>query len=197
MAEICGNCLMLDWSNKEKYSSKDKYWCKEQRRYVESTDRSCRYYSYDKSSNKNNSNSGYTSTGCSFSTIVRDILGYADNCELLNLLREFRENILKQNLQFLPILLEYDQISPLINEKIKVDENNYKFSLEFVQKFLSPFAIEFKNGNTENALLIYQNMFSYLKTTFGFDNITIDLNASYDLETLGKGRIRKLNTSEI
>ena len=45
MADICGECLKLDWNNKEKYSSRAKYSCNELRKYVEPTDRACRYYS--------------------------------------------------------------------------------------------------------------------------------------------------------
>lgn len=196
MADKCGDCLNIEWDNKERWSSIDRYWCSELKRYVEPKDRPCRYYSYDKG-RKQNDSGGYTSTGCSLSIIVRDILGYADNCELLTLLRNFREDVLKKNIQFLPILLEYDQISPLIAESIKLDENKYKFCLEFVQNFLSPFAIAFKTGDIESALSICQNMFDALKSKFGFSEIVIDLNAEYDLETLGKGRVRSLKTSEI
>ena len=196
MADKCGECLSLDWNNKERWSSVDRYYCNELKRYVEPKDRACRYYCYDKNHNQKN-DGGYTPSGCSFSIIIRDILGYADNCEMLNLLRSFRENILKQNIQFLPILLEYDQISPLISERIKLDSDKYKFSLEFFQHFLAPFALAFKAGDIDDSLSIYQNMFNSLKTRFGFDNLTIDLNAEYNLETLGKGRIRQLKTSEI
>lgn len=197
MAEICGECLYLDFNNKERYSSKDKYYCNEMHRYVEPTDRACRYYSYDKSHNNDRNKGGYQQSGCSFSVIIRDILGFADNCELLNVLRNFRENILKKDEQYLPILLEYDQVSPLICEQLQQDENIYNYCLEFFKKFLVHFAYAFKDNNIPDAIEIYKNMFYELKEKYGFSNIKIDLNASYDLETLGKGRIRKIATSEI
>lgn len=196
MADICGECLHLDCNNRERWSSVEKYYCKEMGRYVEPRDRGCRYYSYNRGHNQKD-NGGYTPSGCPFSVIVRDILGYADNCELLTLLRNFRENVLKKNVQYIPILLEYDQVGPLITESINLEENKYKFCLEFVQNFLSPFAIAFKTGDIENTLSIYQNMFSALKNKFGFSEISVDLNVDYDLETLGKGRIRQPKTSEI
>jgi len=196
MADICGECLKLDWNNKEKYSSKDKYYCNEMRRYVEPTDRACRYYSYDKNHNQKD-DGGFKQSGCSFSMIVRDILGFSDNCELLNLLRSFRENILKKNKQYIPILLEYDQISPMICEKIEEHDNKYRFSLEFLQNFLLPFGYAFKSNEIENALSIYQNMFGFLKSTFGFNDIQVNTAVEYNLETLGKGRIRQPKTCEI
>ena len=195
MADICGECLKLDWNNKEKYSSKNKYYCNELRKYVEPTDRACRYYSYDRNHNKKD-DGGFKPSGCSFSVIVRDILGYADDCELLNILRTFRETVLKSNKQYLPILLEYDQISPLITSSIQKDENKQRFCLEFVQNFLAPFANIFKSGNVDLAILYYRGMFNALKARFGFSDIEIDLNASYEMETLGKGRIRTLEASE-
>ena len=196
MADICGECLYLDYGNKERYSSKDKYYCNEMRRYVEPSDRACRYYSYDRGHNEKN-NGGYTPSGCSFSVIIRDILGFADNCEMLNMLRNFRENILKKNENFIPILIEYDQISPLIAKRLPEDENNYSYCLRFFQNFLLPFAYSFKNNDMESALQIYKNMFGALKEKFGFENIEINLNTPYNLETLGKGRVRELKANEI
>ncbi|MBE6156336.1 MAG: hypothetical protein E7161_01135 [Firmicutes bacterium] len=195
MADICGECLKLDWNNKERWTSKDRYYCKELGKYVEPTDRSCRYYSYDRNHNKKD-DGGFKPSGCSFSVIVRDILGYADDCELLSLLRSFRENVLKKDEQYLPILLEYDQVSPLISTSIQEDKNKQKFCLEFVQNFLAPFANIFKSGNIELAILYYKGMFNALKARFGFSDIEIDLNVPYEIETLGKGRIRTPKTSE-
>ena len=40
---------------------------------------------------------------------VLTILFTADNCELLTLLRDFRDNTLKTNPKYIPILLQYDK----------------------------------------------------------------------------------------
>ena len=118
MVKSCGECLYLDWNNKEKWTSKDRYWCRERRRYVETTDRACNYAMEDKSKN---SNTGYTRAGadCYITTMVVDILGYDDNCELLQTLRSFRENYLRTHIEYLPLLVQYDVVGPLISKYIK------------------------------------------------------------------------------
>lgn len=196
MARICGECLYIDFKNKESYTSRERYYCNELKKYVEKTDRGCSYYYYDETK-KEKPSGGFTPSGCSFSVIIRDVLGFADDCELLNLLRSFRENVLKQNTeQYLPILLEYDQISPKISQCIQKDEDKQRFCLEFSQNFLLPFVCAFKTNEIEDAVSIYKNMFNALKERFGFSNTPIDLNATYDFETLGKARIRQPKTSE-
>lgn len=190
MAKICGECLYIDFKNKERYTSRERYYCNELKKYVEKTDRGCNYYHYDETKEEKKSG-GYTPSGCFLSVIIRDILGHDDNCELLNLFRLFRENVLKKDKEYLPMLLEYDQISPLICKSLQQEENKYRFCLEFSQNFILPFVCAFKTNQIDNAILIYQNMFNALKAKFGFENIEVNLNAEYDLETLGKARIRQ------
>ena len=117
MAEFCGDCIHLDWNNKERYTSIDRYYCDLKGKYVETKDYSCWSYSEDKNRTKGNDNS-YTPSGCYITTIVCNILAYDDNCELLTILRDFRDNYLKTNHNYIPLLLEYDKIGPLISEEI-------------------------------------------------------------------------------
>lgn len=197
MAEICGECLYLDFNNKDGYSSKDKYYCNEMHRYVEPTDRACRYYSYDKSHNNDKNKGGYQPSGCYITTIIVEILGYEDNCEVLNILRNFRDTTLKTNIDYLPLLFEYDKVGPIICEHIRNEKNNERFCLGLLQYFLIPCVQAIKEEKTEEAISIYQNMVMYLNDIFDLPSIEIKAPESYDLETLGKGRIRQIKTSEI
>lgn len=188
MAEYCGECAHLDWNNKERYTSRDRYYCDRCGKYVELTESSC--YRFIKDPSKTKEDGGYTPSGCYITTIVCSVLGYSDNCELLETLRSFRENVLKQNVNYIPILIEYDEIGPVISEKISSKEDSYKFCLELMKNYLIPCANLINNGNFEQAVSVYQNMVFYLNDYFGLEGITVDENKTYDLENLGKGRIR-------
>lgn len=196
MADMCGQCLNIDWSNKEQYTSRNRYYCDEMRKYVDPKDSACGYFDEDKSKTKEQIE-GFTPSGCSYSVIIRDILGYPDNCEMLNLFRNFRENYLKKNNAYIPLLLEYDQISPIICKHLENCEDKINYSLRLMQNFLIPCSYSIKSGNNEEAIAIYQNFWNSLKTKFGLENTKIELNDNYNLETLGKGRIRQPKTSEI
>lgn len=193
MADHCGKCCHLEWNNKERYSSRDKYWCKEKRRYVEPTESSCYYYLEDKSKNNDG---GYTPSGCYITTIVVEILGYDDNCELLYILRNFRDNMLKTNINYLPILFHYDVIGPIICEYIKLEKNKYRLCLGLLEHFLIPCVELIKENKIEEAISVYTNMVNHLKDNYEIAEITITIPDEYQLEDIGKGRIRQPKTSE-
>lgn len=190
---VCSQCIYVEWDNKERYTSKDRYWCKDMRRYVEKTDRACKYFVLDESK-KNDG--GYQPSGCYITTIIVEILGYEDNCEVLNVLRNFRDTTLKTNIDYLPLLFEYDKVGPIICECLKNEKNNYRFCLGLLEHFLIPCVKAIKEEKIEEAINIYQNMVMYLNDEFNLPTIEIKAPESYDLETLGKGRIRKI-ASEI
>ena len=51
--------------------------------------------------------------------IVVNVLGYEDNCELLETLRSFRDNYLKLNKEYIPMLMQYDNIGPIISNNLE------------------------------------------------------------------------------
>ena len=182
--EICAHCLWLDEKNKSRWA--DEYYCNKKYRggYHSKTDRGCRDFELDKSKvNENNS-------GCYITTMVCDVLGYGDNCELLTTLRNFRDNYLKFKPEYLPLLLEYDQVGPVISENIRNFANNINLSIQIVQRFLYPCVFAINIEHYEEAVLIYQNMVNYLKELFNIPSYNIQVPENINLETLGKGRIR-------
>jgi len=185
----CGECINIDWKSKSSYID-NSYWCSELKKYVKPTDYSCRYFVQDKSQK-------VESSGCYITTIVCDILGYEDNCELLQLLRKFRDTTLKTNAEYLPLLFEYDTIGPVISECIKNEKNNDVIALGLLKHFLLPCAKLIKEEKIEEAIDVYKNMVTYLHDEFNLSYMDIVIPKEFDYETLGKGRIRNLKTSEI
>ncbi len=187
--EICGHCLWLDEKNKSRWA--DEYYCNKKYRggYHCKTDRGCRDFELDKSKVSENN------PGCYITTMVCDVLGYGDNCELLTTLRNFRENYLKTKPEYLPLLLEYDQVGPIISENIRNFSNKIDLSIHAVQKYLYPCLIAINNEHYEDAVNIYQEMVYFLKELFNIPNYTIEVPENINLETLGKGRVRTYNKS--
>lgn len=196
MADYCGECGHLDYNNKERYTSRDRYYCNYQHKYVELTDKGCYKFMKDPSKCKSSSGS-YTPSGCFITTIVCGILGYEDNCELLCILRNFRDTTLKADPKYLELLLEYDSIGPRISAEIENEANNKVLCLGLLTYFLIPCANAIKEGNIEEAVAIYKNMVVQLHDDYNLPVIKVNTNQPYDLETLGKARIRQPKTSEI
>ena len=190
----CAQCIYVEWNNKEKYTSKNRYWCKEKRRYVELDDSTCYAFIEDKS--KQNTG-GFQQSGCYITTIIVEILGYDDNCELLNVLRNFRDTTLKINPTYLSLLFEYDFVGPIIAEHIRLEKNNYKLCLELLQNFLIPCVKLIKEEKIDEAVNVYQNMVMHLNEKFNLPIINLEMPDEINYQELGKGRIRNKKPSEI
>lgn len=186
MEEYCGYCAWLDEKNKERYSSLDRYYCDKRGGYHELTEKGC--YSFMKDPEKGKKEGGYQPSGCYITTIVCEILGYDDDCELLTILRNFRDTYLKNNIEYLPILLEYDAIGPIISDNIAKRRDAYRLCLNILSNFLIPCAKDIQNGQYATAIEIYKNMVLKLKEDFTIEGISI--NENYDINTVGKGRFR-------
>lgn len=190
--QYCCDCEELNRNDTYKpwFSDETKYKCKVCYEYKSLTDPACRFIKPLKKDT-----GSYTPSGCFITTIVCNILGYEDNCELLTLLRDFRDNTLKTNPEYIPILLQYDKIGPLISEGIQKEPNHDRLCLGLMTYFLIPCANAIKEGNISEAVEIYQNMVVQLSGDFEIPITSISASEDYDLETIGKGRIRTPQTS--
>lgn len=190
MADLCGECLLL---NKSDCKWGNEYYCKKTGKYVKATASSCSYFC---KANSNSSKSEYKRSGWYITTAVCNILGYPDDCEVLCLLRSLRENYLKNFEEGKKFLQEYDQIGPMISQKLTEEENQEEIAMELLRNFLIPCSIEVKAGNYETATTIYQNMTTMLKAKYGFMGIAVDYSLDTPMEYLGKARIRVPQKSE-
>lgn len=181
MADFCGECALLDM---EDCRYGDRYYCVKKRDRFKTTSPACSDFV-----NKGKKKEGYKRAGCYITTIVCTLLGYPDDCETLNLMRSFREDYLKMHNRYLPVLYEYDQIGPIISEKLQ-EENDIRLAIFLLQGFILPCSIAYKSGRPKEALTIYQNMVNMLKNRYELTDIAIDLSVDTPLEVLGKGRIR-------
>lgn len=190
----CCDCEHLNRKDEYKdwFSGDTKYRCKACWQYKKLTDSTCSSFKEIKKDT-----GSYTPSGCYITTIVCDILGYEDNCELLTVLRNFRDTTLKSNPIYFPLLIEYDIIGPIISRYISKEKNNYNFALGLMNYFLLPCANLIKNGDINGAIEAYTNMVNQLRDEFEIPHYSVNDNMQIELEILGKGRIRYPKTSEI
>lgn len=191
-SSICGTCPNFDWNNKESYATR--FRCEGICRYVSPWDK--QYYcnhkkSYSGNSNESTNNS-YTPGGCYITTLVHNILGYSDDCELLRTFRMFRDNVLKCDFNYIDLLFQYDIIGPQISDKLRDKKDNYNFSLQVCHNYLIPCIKAVKEGFISEAVRIYNNMLTYLCTTFNIELVKPEQSLKYDMLNLGKARQRKL-----
>lgn len=190
MANTCGECQKLDWSNKERWSSVDRYYCKAGHGYKEPTERACSYdFTYNKDSKNGSSDDGYQPSGCPCSVIVRDILGFADDCDVLTTLRNFRETILRPNLEYLPILVQYDRVGAIISSKLTKIADNYRICAEIFKNFLFPCVSAINAQDINGAIAIFKNMIAELRCILEIPEVEQEFNLEdIDLQNVGKGR---------
>lgn len=182
MANFCSECALYDSNGTPKWG--DEHYCSKKGKYLKPTTSACSSFV------KNNAKEGYQRAGCYITTIVCNILGYPDDCNLLVTLRDFRENYLKQNSECLPLLIEYDQIGPIISDNIVNDPDAKITAIENTRNFLIPCVEAIKAGNLDKAIEIYKSLVLLLKLKYALLRTPIDYTISEPLETLGKGRIR-------
>ena len=180
MADVCAKCAYLNWNNKSSRSV-ECYWCKEVGRYVEPTERACRYY-IEKPKQ--------TNSGCFITTVVVDILGYDDDCYILQTLRKFRDKFLQINSEYHNLLLTYDAIGPLISENLRNSDSKEEISLLVSQYYLLPICRYIESGDYYSAISSYIKMVKFLQNQVCVDSYVegFEYDPTISPEKMGHGR---------
>lgn len=197
MYDYCGDCEYLGRKENETYkdfwSGETKYKCKRTGDYKKINDSSCN--DIRKIERKNE---GYQPSGCYITTIVCDILGLSDNCEILNVLRNFRNNYLRGNKEYEYLLKEYDVIGPIISSRIANNPNELEKmhnAQNLLKGFIVPCARFINVEDYESAIITYTAMVNYLKNIYDINTPNLDNLDNYDYSLSGTGRALKKDTS--
>ena len=182
----CGSCEYFyecrgNWDKPYNVNDSDKGYC-EWYKTTYYPDDSCNHY------NKRGSYHG----GCYITTIVCNILGFDDNCEVLNNLRKLRDNFMQKKEEYKNDLYEYDKIGPQISVLLYEDykeTDDDMIAKALYYNFLVPAANQVKENNYIGAIDTYKNMTSLLKNTY---NIKVDKKGlnNYDYKKGGHGYIK-------
>ena len=136
--------------------------------------------------------SSFQYAGCFITTIVVRILGLDDNCEVLRVLRNFRNNKLQKEACYSGLLMDYDVIGPMISKKLCEDENREDLAIDLYFDYLVNCVDYLKIGDEERAVFKYIEMVNILKNHY-FEGLSLELGSdvmeSYDQSQGGHGRL--------
>jgi len=134
-------------------------------------------------------------TGGYITTIVCNILGFSDDCGILNTLRDFRDNVMQKDIAYKEMLYEYDTIGPKIAANLKKDfkdsEDN-DLVHELYNFYIQPTARLVEDKKYEEAVERYKEMTNALKDYYHIEE-DLNIEDNYDYENGGHG-VKKLGT---
>ena len=169
------------------------YWCMVHDRSVDQSVYSnyCKDYNYSECSIYKSKN---PSSGCFITTVVCEILHKEDNCDLLNDLRSFRDNVLQKDEKYSEYLQDYDNIGPVIASKLRKDNNREDIASTIYTKALLPINDLLKNKEYDKACEKYYIMtlllinYYNLKHVYNLGKDSGNYAVDFELETAGHGR---------
>lgn len=192
--QYCAACTYL--SESADYSGR--YWCSTKGEDHYACDPKC--YSFCEAYGRRNSarenmydNSASHSGnggGCYLTTIMCNILGYDDNNYYLQTLRNFRDQKMKTNVNYLPLLYTYDIIGPKIANSLNNDPNKQEIAKAFFERYIIKSVEAIEEEKEQTAINIYVAMTDTLARFYNINTniITPDLS-KIDANSLGHGRI--------
>lgn len=188
----CAACTYM--SENDNYG---KYWCERKGEYRLACDAKCYNFceaysrsNYSRENMYENSRS-HSSSGCYLTTAMCIILGYPDNNYYLKTLRQFRDNVLKTNPKYWPLLVTYDSIGPEIAFNLLKDKNQKEIAQTLFTKYISPSVTAIKEEKTTNAINTYVAMTNALAERYNITFAITDVKPEdVDLENLGHARKR-------
>lgn len=191
----CAACTYLG----EKSDYTGKYYCskKGEEHYAHDPkcSRFCEAYSrsnYARSNMIDNSKS-HASGGCYLTTIMCQLLGYTDNNYYLNVLRNFRDKTMKPNPNYIPLLLKYDVVGPVISKKIAEDPCGKEIANIFFINYISKAVNAIEEGKNQTAINIYTGMTEALAYKYEVNIPVMEVDAkNIDVKSLGHGYARTL-----
>ncbi len=134
-----------------------------------------------------------SSSNCFITTIVVHILGYMNIHYVLELLRNFRDNIMQPNPEYHMYLKNYDIIGPKIANCIENDLNREEIAIYVYDNYLINICKFIESNYYDEAIELYVQMTDFLANLYNIENV-FDVNAYYtkdEIKSAGHGRVLK------
>lgn len=187
----CAGCTYLS----EKTYGGGKYWCSGRGEDHFATDSKCNYFceAYSRSnserSNMYNNSKEYQYSGCYLTTIICKILNFEDDNYYLNTLRHFRDDVMKNNVNYIPLLITYDLVGPIISRRLEDDKHREFIAKSLFEDYIKKAVKAVEEKNNDLATNIYVEMTNVLATRYKVNtNIVMPNIEDIDMENLGHAR---------
>lgn len=140
-----------------------------------------------------------TGGGCFISTVTCDILNKKDDNEVINKLRNFRDEVLQNDEKYEEVLKSYDVIGPFIANKLLEDQDKEKIAETVYDHVLTPISKLVENKEYSKAVEAYYQMTLMFVNYYGMKkpyNYIADRDYGYkkgqfNPKTAGHGTKRK------
>ena len=178
------------------------YWCERKGCDISASTPKC--YSFCEAYSRSNStrsnmidnSEGHLNGGCYLTTIMCKILNYPDNNYYLNTLRNFRDNIMKTNPEYIPLLITYDTIGPIISYNLSIDHNKKDIAMAFFGNYITKAVDAINEEKYNEAINIYKAMTASLaeKYNININIISPEIN-KIDIKNLGHAKTKRISNS--
>lgn len=195
----CAACTYLG----EKSDYTGKYYCEKKGEEHYATDPKC--YSFCEAYSRSNSarsnmmdnSRNHASSGCYLTTIMCHLLGFEDNNYYLNTLRRFRDNVMQTNPNYLPLLLKYDVVGPVISEKLANDKDGKQIAEAFFNNYIGKAVMAIEENKNEVAINIYTAMTQALAEKYQVMIPVLEVDTkNINPKSLGHGYARTLKQQQ-
>ena len=202
MSKQCGYCVYMD---KMDYKE-GKYKCEKDKcyKFATATDaENCRYYcehfrrdmylaeqAIETSKKYQAAHKNEVEPPCYITTIVVDILGFADDCKELKALRKLRKEVMQKDPKYQRLLVEYDALGPSLARLLSLRPDAFDFAADLYYIFIKEAAILAEIGDYEGAITLYSEMMNALVKEY-VTNYVIpeEVYKNYDMNSAGHGQV--------
>ncbi len=175
-----------------------KYWCEVKGEDRLACDpkcyRFCEAYRRSNSARENMyNNSKNSGSSCYLTTIMCVILNYKDDNYYLNTLRSFRDNVMKKDPKYFPLLITYDTIGPIISYELMKDKDKKEIATAFFNNYITKSVLAIEENKPNTAINIYKAMTYELAKKY---HLNIDLLSppkldDIDMNSLGHAKVKE------
>lgn len=151
MSRCCAHCSCFNSYDTNSYGEG---WCGYFRAYYSGSDSACSHFT------------GSDDDWCYLTTVTVSCLGYPDDCIYLNTLRAFRDDVMKQTPQWIPLLEEYQIVGPIISHKIANDNDKLQIATNLFETYIKPVCNLVNARKFDEAVELYKQMVFELKARY-------------------------------
>ncbi len=127
---------------------------------------------------------------CYLTTIVCNILGFADDVSYLQMLRHLRNDILQKDEQYKEVLATYDIVGPIIAKKLSEEEHKNQIALNLLNLGIKPVCELLELKKDKEAIQLYKDMTNILIQGYGItEKIDQEYLDNMDVKNSGHGRL--------
>ena len=169
----CRSCEHYDINDTDSWGEG---YCSYYNKHVDSRSSACSHYDNDNDrrydrrrddDRRNDDEKESDSGGCFLTTIACKILGEPDDGPTLSTLRCFRENVLRKDEDYAPILEEYAVLGPRISSCLWNDPNRTSVAVSLMAKHLGAILEAVRSRRNESAIRLYRDMVGRIRKSYG------------------------------